>query len=32
MQAELVDRHDARMLELAADLGLLDEAREHVGA
>ncbi len=29
--AQLVDRHDAGVLELAADLGLLDEAADHVG-
>ena len=29
--AQLVDRHDARMLELAADLGLLDEPAHHGG-
>ena len=30
-QPELVDRHDARMLELPTDLRLLDEALEHLG-
>ena len=30
--AQLVDRHDARVLELAADLRLLDEAADHLGA
>ena len=29
--AQLVDRHDARVLELAADLRLLDEAADQVG-
>ncbi len=29
--AQLVDRHDPRVLELAADLGLLDEPADHVG-
>ena len=29
--AQLVDRHDARVLELAADLRLLDEAADHLG-
>ena len=29
--AQLVDRHDARMLELAADLRLLDEAADQLG-
>ena len=29
--AQFVDRHDAGVLELAADLGLLDEAAGHVG-
>jgi len=27
--AEVVHRHDARMLALPADLGLLDEAADH---
>ena len=30
--AQLVDRHDARVLELAGDLRLLDEAADHLGA
>ncbi len=30
--AQLVDRDDARVLELAGDLGLLDEATDHLGA
>ena len=29
--AQLVDRHDARVLELAADLGLLDEPADQLG-
>ena len=29
--AQLVDRHDAGVLELAADLGLLDEPADHAG-
>ena len=29
--AQLVDRHDAGVLELAADLGLLDEAADQFG-
>ena len=29
--AQLVDRHDPRVLELAADLGLLDEAADQLG-
>ena len=29
--AQLVDRHDARVLQLAADLGLLDEPADQVG-
>ncbi len=28
---QLVDRHDARVLKLAADLGLLDKAVDEVG-
>ena len=29
--AQLVDRHDARMLQLAGDLRLLDEAADQLG-